>query len=240
MTSIKNIINIGFQSITSSLGNLHVNSSEDHEFLIFKVINYLSAFCYAIFSVGTICVCNEFVKLWLGEDFLLSEKFVLLLAIDLYLYGLKKALEMFRTSMGLFQQAKYRPLIGIFLNIIFSLLFVRSMGIYGIVAANILADMLTFVWMDPYVIFKNSFQKHSLFQFYMKMGFYIVITILCVLLSKGAMAVIPLSGIAALLVYGSMSVIITCITFIFASLKLEEYKYLKTIFITIIKKKVKK
>ena len=240
MTSIKNIINIGFQSITASLGNLHVNSSEEHEFLIFKAINYLSAFCYAIFSVGTICVCNEFVKLWLGKDFLLSEKFVLLMAIDLYLYGLKKALEMFRTSMGLFQQAKYRPLIGIFLNIIFSLLFVRNMGIYGIVAANILADLLTFVWMDPYVIFKNSFQKHSLFKFYLKMIFYITITIFCALLAKGVTAIIPLSGVMALLVYGSMSVIITCIIFILASVKLEEYKYLKEIFITMIKKKVKR
>lgn len=240
MTSIKNIINIGFQSITSSLGNLHVNSSEEHEFLIFKVINYLSAFCYAIFSVGTICVCNEFVKLWLGKDFLLSEKFILLLAIDLYLYGLKKALEMFRTSMGLFQQAKYRPLIGIFLNIIFSLLFVRNMGIYGIVAANILADVLTFVWMDPYVIFKNSFHKHSLFKFYLKMGFYVAITTLCALISKGVTAIIPLSGVMALLVYGSLSVIITCIIFILASFKLEEYKYLKEIFIIIIRKKVKR
>ena len=34
MTSIKNIINIGFQSITSSLGNLHVDGDKEHEFLI--------------------------------------------------------------------------------------------------------------------------------------------------------------------------------------------------------------
>ena len=142
MTSIKNIINIGFQSITSSLGNLHIDNNKEHEFLVFNAVNYLSAFCYGIFSVGTICVCNEFVKVWLGNEYLLSEEFVFLIAIDLYLYGLKKALEMFRTSMGLFQQAKYRPLIGIVLNVAFSLFFVQKMGIYGIVIANILADVI--------------------------------------------------------------------------------------------------
>lgn len=237
MTSIKNIINIGFQSITSSLGNLHVDGDKEHEFLIFNTINYLSAFCYSVFSVGTISVCNEFVKIWLGRDYILSEKFVMLLAIDLYLYGLKKALEMFRTSMGLFQQAKFRPLFGIVLNVIFSLVFVQSMGIYGIVIANILADVLTFVWMDPYVIFKNSFPGYSLSKFYLKLALYTVITIFCSVVTKCMILILSLSGLFAICIYGCMAVMITAVVFILTTLKLQEYKYLKQIFVGMIKKK---
>lgn len=237
MTSIKNIINIGFQSITSSLGNLHVDGDKEHEFLIFNTINYLSAFCYSVFSVGTISVCNEFVKIWLGRDYILSEKFVMLLAIDLYLYGLKKALEMFRTSMGLFQQAKFRPLFGIVLNVIFSLVFVQSMGIYGIVIANILADVLTFVWMDPYVIFKNSFPGYSLSKFYLKLALYTVITIFCSVVTKCMILILSLSGLFVICIYGCMAVMITAVVFILTTLKLQEYKYLKQIFVGMIKKK---
>ena len=240
MTSIKNIINIGFQSITSSLGNLHVDGDKEHEFLIFNVINYLSAFCYAIFSVGTIIVCNDFVSIWLGKDYLLSEGFVVLLAIDLYLYGLKKALEMFRTSMGLFQQAKYRPLFGIILNVIFSIIFVQSMGIYGIVAANILADLLTFVWMDPYVIFKNSFQEYSMTKFYLKLALYTIITIFSAGITKILISAIPMSGIVALLINGFLAVIITGTVFVLVTFKLKEYKYLKQIFMAVIKRKAGK
>lgn len=237
MTSIKNIINIGFQSITSSLGNLHVDGDREHEFLVFNAINYLSAFCYGIFSVGTISVCNQFVILWLGKDYLLSEWFVILLAVDLYLYGLKKALEMFRTSMGLFQQAKYRPLFGIILNVIFSLVFVQSMGIYGIIVANILADVLTFVWMDPYVIFKNSFQEYSMTKFYLKLGLYTIITILSAIITKTLISIIPIEGFVALLVNGCLAVFITGLAFIVITSRLKEYKYLKQIFVAVIRKK---
>lgn len=240
MTSIKNIINIGFQSITSSLGNLHIDNNKEHEFLVFNAVNYLSAFCYGIFSVGTICVCNEFVKVWLGNEYLLSEEFVFLIAIDLYLYGLKKALEMFRTSMGLFQQAKYRPLIGIVLNVAFSLFFVQKMGIYGIVIANILADLLTFVWMDPYVIFKNSFPQHSLLKFYTKIGLYTGITAVCSIIAKVITTILSISGITAICIYGIIAVSITAIVFMLLTFKLEEFRYLKETFTMIIRKKAKK
>ena len=110
-------------------------------------------------------------------------------------------------------------------------------GKYDIVAANILADVLTFVWMDPYVIFKNSFPGNSLSKFYLKLALYTVITIFCSVVTKCMILILSLSGLFAICIYGCMAVMITAVVFILTTLKLQEYKYLKQIFVGMIKKK---
>ena len=71
--------------------------------------------------------------------------------------------------MGLFQQAKWRPLAGMLINLIVSIALVKAWGICGVLVGTIVADWSTYMWFDPLVInkygFKNAF---PIWRYYLK------------------------------------------------------------------------
>ena len=84
--------------------------------------------------------------------------------------------------MGLFQQAKYRPLFGMVINLAVSVLLVRYWGICGVLVGTLAADWLTFMWYDPIIIHKYGFQDETLIKGY----FFRLIKCLLIVIAVGA------------------------------------------------------
>ena len=139
-----------------SLGNLHAVSREDHEITVFKVTNFLTAVIGATACVGIACVSDDLVRAWIGSDWVIPQPFSILMGIELYGLCLRKELSRFRTSMGLFRQGMFRPLFGMVINLVVSILLVKHWGICGVLVGTITADWTTILWYDPLIIMKHG------------------------------------------------------------------------------------
>lgn len=168
-THLKDFVASFYNGIISSLGNLYVEEDSKKTSDLFDQINYITFVLFGVLAVGIYSVVNPFMELWIGEKYLLSESFVIMFAMEFYIYGILKVLSTFRTSMGLFQQGKYRPFLGTVINIVLSIALVREYGIVGVIFATLVANVSTYFLIDSLIIFKKGFRNSvSIRGYYLK------------------------------------------------------------------------
>lgn len=173
-SNLKNFLRPVLNSVKASLGNFIAQKSKEESYDIFQMTNALTFILYGGASIGLFILTNRFITLWIGEEFLLSQVFVLLLAFEFYFRGITLFLAQIRNAMGLFQQLKYRPVLSILLNLVLSIILVQFMGIEGVILATISATVLTNMIIDPIVIHFYGFNSKP-FIYYLKNLYYIAL-----------------------------------------------------------------
>ena len=148
-----------YDSLRHSLGNLHTEHNLKHEYEVFEAISLITAVIGGVVAIGLTCVSNEFIKVWIGSEWVISQPFALLLGLEMYTLAINKQMNRFRTTMGLFQQAKFRPVASMVINIVLSIILVKICGIHGVLIGTIVANWATMIWYDPYIIHKIGFNN---------------------------------------------------------------------------------
>lgn len=237
--SITNILSTFFDSISASIGDLQTNSTKDKDYKVFKLTNFITAVCFGIFSVGIYVLANDFIKLWLGDAYILSTAFVAMISINLYIEGLRKFLSTYRTTHGLFRETKFVPLVGMIINIVASIILVKKIGLLGVLLGTFISNMLTFMWVEPYIIYKKVFHKNP-FKYYIRNIIYIIFFIVMALICGSISNITPINGILGFVIDGIISVFIPLIIIILIYYKSEYVEYFKNVFNMFKKKVVKK
>lgn len=235
-STFQNILIKLFGAMSASIGNLHTEGNVKHEKLVFRAINFFSSWISGTFSVWFICVVNNLISVLFGTSYLLGKFTVILIAIEIYMYGIMKPSDVFRTSMGLFQEAKYRPILCTVINLILSIWLVGSMGINGVIIGTILANTLTYVWLDPYIIYNKVF-KTSVKEYYFTNLKYIFITLLACIISIKLVSYLNYLGVVALILKSLISLAITNLLYFLSYHKSDEFKYLLKLIYSFVSKK---
>ena len=216
-----------FNAIKASLGNIHAVESVDKEYSFFRILNLFTAITYGTAAIGTIVAGDSFIRSWIGDDFVLGKVFCLLLGIEIYILGIRQFMSSYRTTMGLFRQGKYRPLVGIILNIAISVALVKPLGLYGVMLGTILSDCLTMVWFDPIVIFKYGFKNSiSVKDYFSINGKYLVVILFSTMISESICRVLPNSGWGITIVKIMICVAVSAVVFTLSCYRSAEYKFL--------------
>lgn len=177
-TTINSLCSRIFGSVSHSLGNLHTTHDNKHEYQVFEVVNLITAILGGTAFVGVFVVADEFVLSWIGQKWLIPQPFSLLMGLELYTLASRVAISKYRSTMGLFQQAKWRPLAGIVINLAVSIVLVNLWGICGVLVGTIVADWTTFMWFDPMIIHKYGFNGYkSVTSYYKRLAFYTVVVV---------------------------------------------------------------
>lgn len=171
-----------FIAVIPSVGNLAVEKSATAQKNVFSRLFYISFLMVNFCSVSMYVLFTPFIKLWLGEEYLLGQPVAFVIAFDFFLYILLQAIASFRTANGLFVKGQYRPLFTAIVNVIFSVVLIQMYGVFGTILATVLARLLT-QWYDPYLLYKHIF-KDSFGKFYVKYWTYIVLFVSSALLTE--------------------------------------------------------
>ena len=165
-----------YNSVSHSLGNLHTIHDEKREYQVFKSFNLITAILGGTAGVGLAVVADEFVNVWVGSEWVIPQPFAVLLGIEVYTLALRQQLIKYRTTMGLFQQAKYRPVASMIINLVVSILLVKNWGITGVLVGTVVADWTTTMWYDPIIIHKYGFRGVvSVSQYFLRLATYSVL-----------------------------------------------------------------
>ena len=176
-TTIGTLFKRVFQSVSHSLGNLHTTHDPEHEYEIFQIVFFIAAILGGTAFAGISAVSDELVNQWIGQEWVLAKPFAVLMGLEVFTMPFKSALNNYRSTMGLFQQAKYRPVFGMVINLVVSILLVNIWGINGVLVGTIASDWLTFMWYDPLVVHRVGFENHfSVWKYYMRFGEYVLIS----------------------------------------------------------------
>ncbi|MCK9251230.1 MAG: oligosaccharide flippase family protein [Clostridiales bacterium] len=154
------LLNMVFQSVTPSIGNLGVTENKATIHGVFCHLNFICYWLFSFSSISLFVLLNPFITIWLGDSFVFSNEIVLLIVLLFYQQGLRNSIMTFRDALGLFWYDRYKPVLEATLNLIISIILVQKIGIMGVILGTILSTFLSGFWIESYVLFRHGFDMH--------------------------------------------------------------------------------
>lgn len=223
VNNVNMFINIIFNSVTASIGNLCVDESEERQYDIFKKIRYL-AFFAAVFSyVCYIILFNPFIEIWVGGDMVMSMWVVFAISLNAMVGYLRKAVNAFKDAKGMFRNDWYKPLLeaGVGIGLAIGLSYVW--GTFGVIIGYTLATIFIAVPVENFVLFRQGLHKPFLNQLLILVG----VTAFAFAVGAAGYFIgtfIP-SGIGWFVLRFIFAVVFAAGAFILVTIKTPEFKY---------------
>lgn len=234
--SIKGLILSALNGVTASVGNLNAVGSIEKKEKIFHQLTFVNFWIYAFFSISFIIFLNPFIGIWLGEEYILPQMIPFSLALSFFVCGIRTPAYTYRVTMGIFEKGKVTPFIAAISNIVFSIILERLMGISGIFFGTSLAQLVSYSWMDPYLIYKYKFNK-SMKIYVKKMFKYFFVYFVAILITFFVTERIKIIGMLTFFLKAIVSTLLLNLIFIITFYKTEEFKELKKIIMNLFKRK---
>ncbi len=178
IVAIYSFTDIIFDSVTSSIGNLNASEDNDRKYEIFNIFNFIVFWIMTFCSVCFLVLFNDFITLWVGKEFVFGMLTVSIIVLNFFMPGSITSISVYRDTTGMFRQTKYVFLITAFINLVLSVILGKMYGLFGILLATAIARMLTNMWYEPFILFKNYFKKSPIYYF-RRQAFYWAIAVGC-------------------------------------------------------------
>lgn len=208
INSVKSIILSSLNGITASIGNLNVKGSSKKKEEVFYIMTLCNYLIFSFCAIAFIVLLNPFIEMWIGEKYLLPMSIVVAISLSFLIEGLRNPGYTYRIALGLFEKGKATPYIGAISNIILSILLCKIFGLAGIFIATCIAQLISYSWIDPYLIHKYHFD--SSFRKYIKKYLkYAIIFTINVVITYNIAVLITVSGLLGFITKLFVIIIIT-------------------------------
>ncbi len=158
INSISGFVNIIFNSVISSFGNLIATESGEKQYEMFMIYRFAANWFYGLSAIGFYILLSPLVYLWLGKEWMLGNGVIALILIDYYFKGDRIVLSNFKTAAGVFEEDKYLALIQGGVNLVISIILVQSMGLMGVYIGTIVSGLIANIT-KPFIIYRVCFGK---------------------------------------------------------------------------------
>lgn len=192
--SVTGVLSQVTSAISASMGNFFAKEDKEAGYQLFLRVDFLGFWLYSFCSVALLTLLNPFVALWLGKDFVLTDDVVFWLVLRFFVECLMNNSYTVRSTLGLFVQAQYRPLIAAIMNIILSICLSGPFGVSGILMATVITRLTVNLWFNPLVIHRDGFGRSVKPYYIMWLGRFLLIAAI-MLLMHGISAVVLRNGI---------------------------------------------
>ncbi len=153
------LMNAIFNGLTASIGNL--NACEPHKMLpIFKELFSLRFYFCVLICFLFFTLTPDFVKLWLGEEYVLSKTTLFLLDMMLFISILRLTVENYIQSLGLFSDV-WAPITELLLNVGCSVLLGYFWCLNGILTGALISLFLIVMLWKPYFLFSRGLRQKT-------------------------------------------------------------------------------
>lgn len=221
VSAFNGLLAIITKSLISSVGNLSATEEKRKQYEYFNFFILFYHFIAALGAIGFYLLINDFIAMWIGNNYLFDKYVVFSIVFNFYLTNAINPIWMFREANGLFEKVKYLILTTAFLNIFLSIILGKIFGIFGILTATALSRIMTNVWYEPRVLFNNVFMTNTSL-YWKNQCKYLMLSIISFLLSWLIIKQLP-SSLLFFIVKGMLITGITTTVFFIGTCKTKEF-----------------
>lgn len=223
-------------AITPSVGHMLVSDDKKKQFSVFKKIRFAN-FCIATFSATSLLVLMQpFIRLWVGKEFLLSNATLFVLTFNYFQKMMRNSYMSFKEAVGIFYEDRFVPLIESSLNIIFSIILAKLIGMPGVFLGTIISGLTLWLYSYPRFIYKGLFNRSYFNYFLETFGYILLFVLISVLTYYISTRIIIHNSILMLFVYAIICLIIPFCLIILLFRKTDMFNYYFSLFKRIISK----
>lgn len=229
-----------YSATKASMGNLYASEDISKSYFFFEFMNYASVILFGTACIGVSVCANELIEVWIGADYVIKQPFPVLIGIELFFVGLKYNLSQIRNISGAFRQMWYRPLLGIIVNLVVSIVLVNICGIYGVIIGTITADFTTYFMVDPRIIHQYSFKNFKpVFYYYKKNLQYFAVLFMVGIFDLFICSIVAVEmGWISVILHATICAVSVPLVFVVLYWKTDECKYLFAKIKQILRKKI--
>lgn len=217
-------------AITGSLGNFFATEDKHAGYALFKKVEFLNFWLYGFSFIALVTLLDPFVQIWAGERFVLGLPISIAIAINFFVAGYMNTLWVFRSTIGLFKQGKFRPILVAILNIILSIFLGKLWGVFGVLFATFLSRAAISLWYDPLILHRYGFEvscKPFFARYFRRV--LLLTTILIVMLTIRYVVLSSATTVLRFAVMTMFTAIVPNAIFWLAYHRCEEYAYFRSI-----------
>jgi O-antigen/teichoic acid export membrane protein len=207
ISSVTAIVNQAISGISASIGQYNVSASTEDNKRVYDQLCLMSFYAFGSMTVVLSCALSPFIKLWLGESYLLSPVVSLSLALGFYSLTINSIPSSYRSAMGLFKEARLAPFYAAIVNITLSIIGAKIIGLVGVFVATYIARFTTFCVIDPYYVMTRGFRMKP-YAYYVQFAIRLVIVLASWYISYTLIDYLHFDGIINLLVSLIISILI--------------------------------
>lgn len=196
--SVRQVLDQALQGVTASVGNLGAMESEEKVQKVFRMLFFIGQWVYGIAGICLFELLNPFVELAFGKKYLFPREIVLILCINFFINGTRKAVIIFKESTGAFWYDRYKAVVEAVLNLVISIVLVLKFGIFGVFAGTFFSTVLTSVWVEPYILFKYRFGQSPV-HFFLRYAWNVVVMMMAWLITDSFCNIFSAGAVVTLL-----------------------------------------
>lgn len=147
--SIQSICTKVISASTASVGNLLTRHDWKENRKVFSELTILNLLLAGSAGCGFFCVATPVVELVFGKDLILDRFTLLVLAINLFVRCMREVYISFKEAAGIFYEDRFSPLIESLVNIVASLLFMKTFGLAGVFIGTIVSSLVLYLYTYP-------------------------------------------------------------------------------------------
>ena len=180
---------------------------------------------------------EPFIKIWIGEEYLLSKFVLIILVINLYVQGMRNTSNTFKEAAGIFYEDRFVPLIESIINIAMSLILVQILGLGGVFVGTIASTMVLLLYSYPKYVYKLVLGGTYLEYFKLHIKHGLVTLIICLFTAYLSNFIIIPNVWLQLILNGILCLLVPNTLYFLFAMKMPEFDFYKQKLKTILKLK---
>ncbi len=152
---VSNLLGRIFNGITASVANLYVIGSVEEKRKAFHTIYFINFWLVSVCTPALYFLLDPFIRLWLGDHYLLDQKTTWVLVILFYHQSMRFTTGVFKSTAGLYWNDRYKAIIEAAINLGTSILLLRIYGITGVFLGTLISLIATSFWVEPYIVYRH-------------------------------------------------------------------------------------
>lgn len=153
------IINQMFASIVASIGNLCTENNKEKNFKIYKSMLFINFWISCFCTISFYGIAQEFITLWVGKEYLLSDGVILAISGVFYFQTMRKTLNSFKEANGIFYEDRYSALMEAIINAVTSIILGKRIGLIGVFVGTIISSIYIYIYAYPKYTYTPLFEK---------------------------------------------------------------------------------
>lgn len=162
INSINNLVCKFIEALIPSVGNLIAQKNDDKVYEVFKITRFINFWISTVTAICLVLLLNPFIKIWLGEQYLLSMLVVIVLVVNYFQKSERYTYSTFKNSAGIWESDKHIPIIEAIVNLLVSIILANYIGLSGVYIGTIVSGLVVWLYGYPKYIYEPLFKRKYL------------------------------------------------------------------------------
>ena len=215
-------------ALMGGVGNHVATRSREDNFKELRELDFAYMWINGWCMICILCMSQPFMRLWMGENMLLSDSVVFLVCIYFYLLKIGDMRFIYFSSKGLWWQRRWNSLAEALANICLNVLLAKYFGIHGIILATILSLFFIGTLWGAEIVFRHYFGIRYLWKYFRYHVGYAAVTAALAMLTYLVCEWLPkCGGITELFLRGGVCLVLPNFFYVLFYHRLPYYKRMK-------------